>query len=448
MIKSNLDSLSHFIMTASPRAFPPDVVDAAKQCLVDWFAVGIAAMDDPGPRIVREHTLAWKTQGAALSLYGDRCAAAMAALINGTLAHSLDYDDLHLGTAYHASGPTLAAALAVGMDRQHSERDILSAFIVGFEVGTVAGEGGIGVNLAHNGWHPTGVLGHLSATAAAAALLRLDRTQIANAFGLAATQSAGLMASAGSMAKPFHVGKAAMNGVIAAELAARGLDASHDMLDNETTGLFASLRQQKLRSQLDSLGQVWQITRNTFKPYAACQLTHAPFETAQRLKNEFRGKRVRAIRAFVNPLAPKIAGKTHPQTPNEAKFSIAYCVALGLSGHAAIPSDFSAAQIADAALMNVVDRVEVVPTEAMERWAARVEVDCEDGTALAAEIQAALGSLDRPLGWPELESKFITVAEPVYGDNARRLLAGLRSFDQPGRLAEIAAMLERPTARF
>jgi 2-methylcitrate dehydratase PrpD len=446
MSQSNLDSVSDFILTAPPRAFPADVVEAAKQCLVDWFAVSIAALDNPGPRIVREQTRAWKTQGAALSLYGDRCAAAMAALVNGTLAHSLDYDDLHLSTAYHASGPTLAAALAVGMDRRCSERDILSAFIVGFEVGTVAGEGGIGVNLAHHGWHPTGVLGHLSATAAAAALLHLDRTQIANALGLAATQSAGLMASAGSMAKPFHVGKAAMNGVMAAELAARGLDATHDVLDNETTGLFASLRQQKLRSQFDSLGDVWQITRNTFKPYAACQLTHAPFETAQRLKNEFRGKHACAIRAFVNPLAPKVASKTHPQTPNEAKFSIAYCVALGLSGHAAIPSDFSAAQIANAALMSMVDRVEVVPTEAMERWASRVEVDCEDGTGLTAEIEAVLGSLDRPLGWPELESKFMTVTEPIYGDNARHLLTNLRNFDQPGRLADIAAILERPTA--
>ncbi|MBI4190537.1 MAG: MmgE/PrpD family protein [Betaproteobacteria bacterium] len=441
MASRNLDAVCDFIAGAQSRPFPAEVLDAAKQCVVDWVAVSVAALKEPGPRIVRDYVKAWQSRGSALSLYGDKGAAASIALVNGTLAHSLDYDDLHLGTAYHASGPTLAAALATGMDRKRSGRDILSAFIVGFEIGAAAGQRDIGVALAHHGWQPTGILGHFSSVAAAAALLGLDRHRLANGFGLAATQAAGLIISAGSTAKPFHVGKAAMNGVIAAELAAQGLDASPEIFDDDKDGVFASLLQTTIEPDFQDLGRVWQITRNSFKPYAACQLTHAPFEAAQQLKDEFQQNRVRSIRAFVNPLAAKVAGKTQPKTPIESKFSIAYCEALGLHGHAAVPDDFSQARLSDREIAAAADRVEVVPVESMQRWASRVELDRDDGTR-SATVEAALGSLDRPLRWPEIETKFMMVTEPVYNKQARALLSALRCFDEPGRLDEIAAIIE------
>ena len=441
MTHRNLDAVCDFIAGAPSRSFPAEVLDAAKQCVVDWVAASVAALDEPGPRIVRDYVKSWRSRGNALSLYGDTGAAAPIALVNGTLSHSLDYDDVHLGTACHASGPTLAAALATGMDRCRSGRDILAAFIAGYEVGVAAGQRDIGLNLVHQGWHPTGTLGHFSAVAAAALLLGLDRHQLTNSFGLAATQAAGLMISAGSSAKPFHVGKAAMNGVIAAELAAQGLDASPQIFDDAKSGVFTSLLQTPIEPDFQDLGRVWQITRNSFKPYAACQLTHAPFEAARQLQDEFLHAGVRAIRAFVNPLAIKVAGRTQPKLPIEGKFSIAYCVALGLHGHAAVPGDFSQARLSDRKIAAAADRVEVVPVESMQRWASRVELDRDDGTR-SATIEAALGSLDRPLRWPEIEIKFMLAAEPVYRKQTRALLSALRCFDEPGRLDEITAIMK------
>ena len=440
MTHRNLDAVCDFIAGAPSRPFPAEVLDAAKQCVVDWVAVSVAALNEPGPRVVRDYVNSWRSRGNALSLYGDTGAAAPIALVNGTLSHTLDYDDVHLGTAYHASGPTLAAALATGMDRKRSGRDILAAFIVGFEVGVAAGQRDIGLKLVHQGWHPTGTLGHFSAVAAAALLLGLDRRQLTDSFGLAATQAAGLMISAGSSAKPFHVGKAAMNGVIAAELAAQGLDASPQIFDNDKSGVFTGLLQTPIEPDFQDLGRIWQITRNSFKPYAACQLTHAPFEAARKLQGEFLHGGIRAIRAFVNPLAIKVAGKTQPRTPIEGKFSIAYCVALGLHGHAAAPDDFSPARLSDRGLAATADRVEVVAVESMQRWASRVELDRHDGTR-SATIEAALGSLDRPLRWPEIETKFMLATEPVYKQHARALFSALRCFDEPGRLDEITAIM-------
>ena len=448
MNNANLDAVCDFVCGMPARTLSAEVIDAAKQCWVDWFAVAIAALPDPAPSIVRDQILGWGSRGRALSLYGDRTAAAPAALVNGTLAHCLDYDDVHLGTACHASAPTLAAVLAAGTDRGSSELDLLKAFVAGFEVGTTMGGNGIGVTLADRGWHPTGILGHFSAVSAVAALLNLTRGQIAHALGLAATQTGGLQASGGSMAKPFHVGKAAMNGVMAAGLAQRGLEAETQLLDHQDAGILGCLFQKATLARFDTLGRSWQILRNSFKPYAACQLTHAVFEAGRKLARDFQPKDLHAIRAHVNPLAPKVASRLRPATPMEGKFSIPYCIALGLNGHAAGPADFSSARLADSAVMDLTGLVEVIPDEKVERWSSRVELAYRDGSTRAAEIDAALGSLTRPLAWPDLEAKFMTAVEPILRADAARLLAALRSFEAAGRAAEVAALIERNRAVF
>ena len=157
-------------------------------------------------------------------LAGGHAAPVPAALVNGTLAHCLDYDDTHIESILHGSGPTWAAALAAGAQRNASERELLSAFITGFEVGTRVGNGGIGVRLNHSGWHTTCVLGRYSSAAAASALLGLDATQVKHALGIVATQVGGSTASVGTMSKPFHAGKTASDGVLAAELASQGFE--------------------------------------------------------------------------------------------------------------------------------------------------------------------------------------------------------------------------------
>ena len=272
------------------------------------------------------------------------------------------------------------------------------------------------MKLAHCGGAQPAVLGLLSATAAAAVMLRLSRDQITNAFGIAATQMAGLTTAGGTMTKPFQVGKAAMNGVISAQLAVRGMTAPHDTLDNEATGFFAVLLQENVKPDLSSLAGPWQILQNGFKSYASCQLTHAPFEAARQLRGRVDPQAVRSIRALVNPLAPKMAKFATPQTVTESRFSISYAVALGLRGHDGVPSDFSDVQLADGALRRISDLVEVVPVDAIDRSAAQLELRCDDGTVLTAATDAASGEMGRRLGWPELRSKFMAATTTYTAD--------------------------------
>jgi 2-methylcitrate dehydratase PrpD len=129
-----LASVCSFVSGTSGRILPPDVRDLAKKCLVDWFAVSLAALPDSAPTLVREQMRQWKTHGHATNLYGDKGAAAAVALVNGTLSHSLDFDDMHFGSAFHASGPTLAATLAIGMHQNVSELEILNSFVAGMKL--------------------------------------------------------------------------------------------------------------------------------------------------------------------------------------------------------------------------------------------------------------------------------------------------------------------------
>jgi 2-methylcitrate dehydratase PrpD len=440
-MSSNLDLISAFVGGTPGRHLPAPILDAAKKCLVDWFAVSLAALADTAPSVARRQMLGWATTGRALNLYGDRGAAAPMALVNGTLSHSLDYDDMHFGSAYHASGPTMAATLAVGMDRGCTELEVLNAFATGFEVGATLGERGVGPRLAASGWHPTGVLGHFSAVCSAASLLRLAPQQIANALGLAATQAGGLQASGGSMAKPFHVGKAAMNGVMAAELAAMGMDANTALLDHPVKGVLGCLFQESLAGDLESLGRTWQLEGNTFKPYAACQLTHAPYEAAAGLAKGFRPEGLRGITVHVHPLAIEVAGRPRAATPMEGKFSIAYCVGLGLLGHGADISGFSEKRLADPDLRRLPEITRVLASDTVERSAARIELDYGDGGVRHGETTAVLGSPGRPMSWSDLDRKFLAVVEPAWGDDATHLLQTLHAFEAPGQMRKLQQLI-------
>jgi 2-methylcitrate dehydratase PrpD len=388
---------------------------------------------------------AWASQGRARMLAGGHAAAVPAALANGTLAHCLDYDDTHIESILHGSGPTWAAALAAGAQCNASERELLSAFITGFEVGTRVGNGGIGVRLNHSGWHTTCVLGRYSSAAAASALLGLDATQAKHALGIVATQVGGLTASVGSMSKPFHAGKTASDGVLAAELAAQGFEGAIDLLDSERGLMPTLLQDRSVTVRVAEFGKTWEITRNSFKPYAACQLTHASIDCALKLGESIGGAEVERIRAYVNPLAIKMAGHTNAATSNEGKFSLAYTIALGLSGYRATLEDFMAGRLRDGRLQALAARVETIPSDDVERTGARVEVTLADGRTLSEETQLAFGSLGHPMRWPDLEAKFLSLVEPVLGSRARALLDVLRDFDKPGRLREAFEIIDART---
>ena len=236
----NSVELCKFIGSALERTYPDEILEAGKKCLIDWCGVALGARNHPSVIAVQNTVLRWATRGQAQVLLGTKIAPGAAALINGTMAHCLDYDDTHVGSTTHISAPTIATALAVGTHLEASEINILAALISGFEVAAGLGNGaGQPANL--NGFHATGIFGSFGSTAAASILYQLGDDEIRNAFGASATQVSGLSASFGTMSKPFHAGKAAFNGILSSELAMEGFVAKKDLIE-QNGGLSASLR--------------------------------------------------------------------------------------------------------------------------------------------------------------------------------------------------------------
>jgi len=439
---------ARFVATIHDRPLPPEVLAEAKKCFIDWCAVAIGAAAEDAGRIVREVAGAWGTRGEAMLVLGGKAAPAAAALVNGTLAHCLDFDDTHVASTAHLSSPTWAAAFSMGTARNVSEIEMLAAFAAGFEVGGRYGGQGYGVLANERGWHPTGIFGCLGAAAAAAAVMRLDEDACQRALGGAATQTGGNTDSFGTMAKPFHAGKAAFNGVLSAELAAAGFETSRTILEPDRGLSTAVVQDRSMALPVFDPAGPWELLRNTFKPYACCLLTHATVDAARDLAAAVQGRRVAKVTARVNPLAVRLAGKPKPRTPLEAKFSTAFCAALGLSGHAASQGDFIDERVADGALQALVDRIEVVPSPEIEKTAAAMQVTLEDGSVLESVTRLARGNPGNPMSLDDMRAKFFPLVEPVLGrTKAVELYDVLASFEQPGRLAALKALVGRKPRR-
>ena len=425
---------------APGRNWPPEVLETAKACLLDTLGVTLGARGEPGGKAVRRVVEGWQASGEARIALGGTTCAAGAALVNGTFAHCLDYDDTHVGATAHLSAPVWSATLAVGQQTGAEGRDMLAAFIAGFEAAARLGNGIGGVaNL--RGWHSTGIFGALGAAVSASVLLRLDEDGIARALGAAATQAGGLTGSFGTHGKPFHAGKAAMNGVLAAELTAAGFEASETLLEAEN-GLGSAL----VQDGAATIGEVdfndgWELLHNTVKPYAACLLTHPVIDAARSLAPEAAGREAARIEVRVNPVAIRLAGKPAPQTPLEGKFSLAFCTALGLAGRPAVEGDFTAETLADPALRDMLARVEPVAEPGRDTRSAVLEVQWVDGGADRRETALARGNPGNPLARADLDAKFRSLAGPALGEAAEVLGALAWDFETPGRARQLHDLL-------
>jgi 2-methylcitrate dehydratase PrpD len=439
--QSNGARTAEFIASTAERGHAAEVMEAARMCLVDWCGCALGAFDEPAAQSVRRMAAGWGATGAAPMLRNGTTSPLLSALVNGTMAHCLDFDDTHVGSLAHLSGPTWAAVLALAADQRLSGIAALECFITGFEVGARLGGDDIGEALTARGFHSTGVIGKLAAAAAASAALGLNPEQAANAMALAGTQAAGLTGSFGTMAKPLHAGKSGMDGVLSAQLASQGFDGAETLLEEEGGLVEAMIQDGAARRGPVSYTAGEELLRNTFKPYASCLLTHPAIDAARQLASEINETPVQKLVLDIHPLAKQVAGKPVPTTGLEGKFSLAYCVALGLNGHPANAADFSPARLAEQEMQTMVERLEVRTTAEMDKRAAALEAVLADGRTLRAEVPLALGNPGNPMSRQHMEDKFMPLAEPVMGAEARELLHTLMEIEAPGALERALGLL-------
>jgi len=438
-----LDALVEFALGLEPAALPVDVVDAAERSLTDWLGTALRGAAEPlAGAIAAVIDAAGGAPQATVVGRRHRTSALFAALANGAQSHALDFDDTHLPSIVHGAAPVAPVVLALGEWRHRSGAEALAAFVAGFEVETRIGRV-LGRRLTDRGWHVTGVLGHFGAAAAAGKLLGLGRADLAHALGIAGTQAAGLTQSFGTMSKPLHPGKAAMNGLLAALLAREGFTGSTAILDGPGSLPDTFLGLSEIGRAVEDLGKRFEILDNSTKLYAACHLTHATVDAARaiRARSAPAAEAIEAVHCRVHPLVLKVADHRAPRTGLEAKFSVTFCAALGLVRGEAGEAEFADQALGRPDVAAVMARVTPEADETLEIGAARMTVRLTDGRALEASVAAARGTPGSPATRGDVEEKFRRLAEVVLpAEGVGRLITMLRGLRDLPDVAGIAAL--------
>ncbi len=427
----------------------PAALTLAKQCLLDWMAVTIAGRDEELVRILLDERMDAGLAGTS-TVVGrtERLALPAAVLVNGSMSHALDYDDVVKAMRGHPSAPVMPVALGLGAHMHLSGRDSLTAFVAGFET-----ESRVGALCAHNhyarGFHPTATVGTFGAAAAAGRLLGLDTARMTLALGAAGTQAAGLKASFGTHCKPLHAGRAAEAGLLAARLSARGFTAHADILGNEQG--FAKTQSDgfDLVAALADPAGGFHVTNTLFKYHAACFLTHSSIEALNLLRKQHRVTLtdVAAVELHVNPGHLKICGIAAPTTGLEIKFSLPMMAAMTLAGvDTANDASYTDLLASRPDLVSLRNKVRVVSDWAGEASGAEVVLTLMDGQRLAQTFDVGVPMQDLDQQWAMLETKFHSLVEPrLGGPRTAQLIASCRQAEQ---IADIGALLDLTTPGF
>jgi 2-methylcitrate dehydratase PrpD len=412
---------------------PPGVAREAERSLFNVLAVAIGAARHAGVDAILR--VAREAGGAAVAPVAgrrERADAHFAALANGFAGHVDDYDDTHLATVIHPAAAIAATLLALAPATAPHGADAMRAFVLGCEVQLRVG---VAISPEHydDGWHITGTCGTIGAAVTAAALLGLDAEATARAIAIAASSTIGQREAFGTMAKAYHAGKAAANGIRAARFAERGFTAPADGLSAGFADALAHAH--RIGSLATAFAGDYELAKNTYKPYPCGIVAHPAIDAAVALGGRVDRAAIARVAVHCNPLVPELMGNRTPVDGLQARFSAVHGVTMGLYAGTVGLAQYADAVVNDPDVAALRARVELVPSPAVARAAAHVVVTVADGTTVDERVEHARGSLERPLTDDELGAKAFALVEPVLPGRTGRLrdavaaLAGAPSLD-------------------
>ncbi|MDE2363491.1 MAG: MmgE/PrpD family protein [Hyphomicrobiales bacterium] len=424
--------LADFALDLTFDAIPERIRERAKYLMLDAIGIAYASQGFPFADAAMAAISSLSSGEAAVIGYGRKLAMRDAALVNGLLAHGLDYDDTHSPGVIHATASSLPLALALGDRLKLSGRDFLCAYIAAMEASTRLGSVAKG-GFHQVGFHPTGLIGIFGCALAAARMIGLTRDQAVMAQGIALSMAAGSLEflEDGAWTKRMHPGWAASSAITAATMAKHGFIGPGAAYEGRF-GLFAShlgplMDNADLALSIDGLGQVWQIDEVAIKPIPACHFTHAAADAAIALSNAVKGADIRSVRVLVPAEVIKTVcepeeNKKAPANSYDAQFSIPYIVATGLLRGRFTLDELEDKAIADHDVLTLAQRVNYAADPAStfpKHYTGEVIVTLNDGRTIRHREGVNRGCSDRPLSNAEIEAK--------YFDNACRLLPRARA---------------------
>jgi 2-methylcitrate dehydratase PrpD len=408
--------LAKFVATHPSHGWNDAVDHEAHRTFMNWVgcAVGAARHESAEATLAAVKMLQPAPQSSVLGR-GEKVDMASAALVNGITSHTFDFDDTHLKTIIHPAGPVASALLALAEVTGASGREVVDALVLGIDVSCRIGNC-IYPEHYDRGWHITGSTGPLGAAAACARLLKLDEKRTAMALGIAASQPIGMREQFGTMAKPFHPGAAARAGLTSALLAKNGFTASPKAI--EAPRGYAQVVSPKCdwNEITGELGQRFEISFNTYKPFACGIVIHPTIDAAAQLRARgVKPEDVERVELRVHPLVLELTGKREPQDGLQGKFSVYHGFAAGLVFGRAGEGEYDDAIVRRDDVVELRGKVVATPDEKVREESADVTVLLKDGRREHVFVEHAIGSLERPMTDQDLDGKFHSLADPVIG---------------------------------
>ena len=434
-------TLARFVATHPSRGWSDAVDHEAHRTFLNWVgcAVGAARHEAAQAALDAAAMLQPAAQAAVLGR-AERIDMASAALVNGISSHTFDFDDTHLKTIIHPAGPVASALLALAEVTGASGRQLIDALVLGIDVSCRLG------NVMYpdhydRGWHITGSTGQMGAAAGCARLLGLDEGRTAMALGIAASQPVGMREQFGTMTKPFHPGAAARAGLLAALLAKHGFTSSPKSIEAPRGYVQVVSTKCDWREATEELGSRFEISFNTYKPFACGIVIHPTIDAAVQLRARgVRAEDVERIELKVHSLVLELTGKKEPKDGLEGKFSVYHGFAAGLTFGRAGEGEYDDAIVTREDMVALRRKVVATVDDSIDEAAADVTAVMRDGRRERVFVEHAIGSLERPMTDADLEAKFRSLAEPVIGaGRASNLIAACWAVGGAGSVAEVIA---------
>ena len=415
------ERIARFAVTARTAAMPRGVRETAKEHLLDGIATILGGASEEASRQIRRYAAGLGGKAEA-GILGARlqAPARYAALANGVQGHVLDYDDAQLATSKnaafgqltHPTTPVLAAVLALAEKHSSSGSDLLAAYIVGVEVACRLADA---IDPRHylDGFHPTGTIGVFGAAAASSRLLELDVLHTEQALGIAATLSAGIRAHRGTMAKSLNAGRAAENGVVAAELARAGFTAARGVFE-APMGYFSAAARNNVNRRRLGLGRPFFFAAPgiAIKRYPSAGVLHPALDLIIELvtRRRIAAGAVKSVRVAMGPVAAAPLVYDRPATALEAKFSLPFSAAVAVLERRAGLEQYTDEKVRDPAIADMMRKVEFSRNAALEKNGrdhprANIQIRLRDGTSHGGETTLPKGHPLNPLSRRELEEK-------------------------------------------
>ncbi|RGP72463.1 hypothetical protein FSPOR_2674 [Fusarium sporotrichioides] len=423
------------------------VVDMAVKSVYNWAgcAIGGYALPPAGIALDAMSPFTGSDGNSTIFGIGQHVDIRTAALINGIASHADDYDDTHVDTPVHPSGPVASAlfALAEWIGGVTGE-EFLAAFVAGIETECKLG---VAVFPEHYnvGWHITSTTGSVGAAVAVGKLLGLDTKQMQRAISIASVQVIGMHESFGTDTKPFHVGAAAQAGLTSALLAKNNFGGSLEGLEAKRGWSHVVSTRENLTEEFSTFGEVWETTKNTFKPFPCDRIIHAAIDGWIQIHQEAKEKgldvtKISNVTARTHPRVLFLTDDPEPETGLAGKFSVYHAAAVALLYGEATPSQFTDEAVQNKTVIALREKVHVTSDDKVSEHEAYVAVEFDSGEKLEVHVEHCIGSYENPLDAEFLQKKFVDhVSTQIGEERAKRALeafVGIVNSTDVGRIAQ------------